>query len=287
MSTQFNMRRALLCVVAAWTLAGCGAPEEATGQEELGESTQAVVIPSGFNQIKSGTGFRLFRKDYSGGQPDFVAVVDLRYATMRNLTGAYTRPWDGSVYRKSMANFWNDAVAGNTSTRSARMVINGAFFSTNDDPTPLAFGLKSNGTVIHYGYGVSEYPGLVKTFHINMSASRAAINTYATSNFDGVNSSPDVVGALDPAANKSASSFVPRTFVGVQDSNGDGNFETVFTYSSAYARQVDATSVLQAFGASRIAMMDGGGSTGLIVDGTTYIAAGRTVPHAFAIYTGR
>jgi hypothetical protein len=262
-------------------------PEEAMAPEDTGESTDALVIPSGFYQIKSGTGFRLYRKDYSGGQPDFVAVVDLRYATLRNLTGAYTRPWDGSVYRKSMSTFWNDAVAGNTSTRTARMVINGTFFSTNDNPTPLAFGLKSNGTVIHYGYGLNEFPGLVRTFHFNMGASRSAIKSYATSNFDAAGSDPDVVGALDPTANKSASSFVQRTFVGVHDSNGDGIHETVLTYSSAYARQVDATSVLQAFGANGIAMLDGGGSTGLIVDGSAYIAAGRTVPHAIAIYSGR
>jgi len=58
-------------------------------------------------------------------------------------------------------------------------------------------------------------------------------------------------------------------------------------FSSQYARQSDANNVLRAFGATNTAMLDGGGSTGLIVDGSTKILTARTIPHAIAIYAGK
>ena len=86
------------------------------------------------------------------------------------------------------------------------------------------------------------------------SGGSASIASYSTSTFD--SSTPDVVGALDPNANKSASSFVQRTFVGVKDDDGNGTPETVFLFSSAYSNQAGANTVLKSFGASSVAMLD-------------------------------
>lgn len=292
MSQKAGFSERVVRFSALWVsvaLAGCGVGgEELEGAEPLGvaESGLNDPIPSGFFQIASGTGIRVFRKNYTGGQPDFVAVVDLRSASVRNLSGTVSGAPNGVVSRKSLSTFWTDARAFNTTARTARVVINAAFFSTNDNPTGIAFGLKQNGGVVSYGYGLGEFPTFNRTFSFNVGASTAAIGVYNRATFDGT-TFPDVVGGLDPAANKSATSYVPRTFVGVRDTDRNGVIDTVLTYSSAFARQVDATNVLNAFGSSANIMMDGGGSTGLIIDGTSYITPGRTVPHALAFYAGK
>lgn len=245
----------------------------------------AQTIPSGFYKIMEDTGVRVYKKDYQGGQPDYVTVVDLRKATIRNLTGSYS---NGNVSRKSMSTFWNDAVAMNTTTAKAKIVINGTFFNDNGSPNPtqIAFGLKVRNNKISYGYAVgSEFPGLIRTLAFNSFGASTSIQSHSNSTFDG--STPDVVGALDVTADKSASTFLPRTFVGNIDSDGNGVAETLLLFSTAYGRQASADGVLKAFGATSRAMLDGGGSTFLIIDGSSKISTTRTVPHAIAVYAGK
>ena len=243
----------------------------------------AVPVPSGFQLILSGTGVKVYRKNYVGGQPDFVTVVDLRYATIRNFTGSVSGQ---NIERRTLSRFWNDAVAQNTGSRTARVAINGTFFSTNDSPfTPIAFGLKADWWRISYGYGINEYPGLVRTFAFDSFYGSSSIQPYSTATFDaGI---PDVVGGLDPTANKSASSYIGRTFVGVRDDDNNGHSETVVFFSSNYATQAGAVSVLSGFGTGSKMMLDGGGSTGLIVGGTSYISPTRSIPHAIIVCAGK
>jgi len=248
----------------------------------------AIPVPTGFKLILTGTGVSVYRKNYTGGQPDFVTVVDLGKGSVINLTGTVKDvPNDPNdkIWRKSLGTFWSDAKAKNTSTRTAKVVVNGTFFSTKDNPTPIAFGLKIGGKVISYGYGLNEFPNLNRILSIDASAAKAMIDPYNKATFD--ESTPDVVGALDPAANKNASGWVPRTFVGVRDDDNIGTIETVMFYSSKLATQALASNVLKDFGATKVAMLDGGGSTGLIIDGRSYITPSRKIPHAIAIYSGK
>jgi Phosphodiester glycosidase len=104
------------------------------------------------------------------------------------------------------------------------------------------------------------------------------IAPYAKATFDG--RFPNVVGALDVNAGKRAGQYLPRTFIG---SKG----RQVFIFSSNYARQIDAVRALQGFGAESITMLDGGGSTGLVVDGEEILKANTKVPHGMAIYSDR
>ncbi len=210
-------------------------------------------------------------------------MVDLRSATLRSLTGSYSGVPNGLVNRKTLPSFWQDAVALNTSTRGALVVVNGTFFSTASSPAPIAFGLKVNGAVISYGYGLTEFPGLVRM--LAWTSTSAEIRAYDRAAFDAA--TPNVVGALDKTAAKSPTSYVGRTFVGVRDADGDGHSETVLLFSSPLSCQMDAANTLRGFGASIVAMLDGGGSTGLIVAGTTLIPTVRTVPHSIAAFAGR
>jgi hypothetical protein len=248
-------------------------------------TAQALPIPKAFKLMISETGLQVYKKDYGNGNSDYVTVVNLEKGTIRNLTGTAEGTPNGMVKRKLPFEFWQDAVKENTSTRKAMVVVNASFFSTNDDPTGIAFGLKLGGSTISYGYAIAkEYPGQIRTFSFNPDQGIANIQSYAKQTF---NSTPEVVGALDVVANKSPLSYLPRTFVGVRDNDGNGTKETVIFYSSSYARQIDASNVLTGFGASATAMFDGGGSTFLIVNGNSLISTKRKVPHAIAVYTGK
>ncbi|MBD2605452.1 phosphodiester glycosidase family protein [Scytonema hofmannii FACHB-248] len=247
-------------------------------------TAQALEISKGFKLILSETGLQVYKKDYSNGNSDYVTVVNLEKGTIRNLTGTTEGTPNAMVKRKLPSEFWQDAVKGNTSTRKVIVVVNASFFSTNEDPTGIAFGLKLGGNAISYGYAIAkEYPGQIRTFSFNPDQGIANIQSYAKETF---NSTPEVVGALDVVANKSPLSYLPRTFVGVRDNDGNGTKETVIFYSSSYARQIDASNVLTGFGASVTAMLDGGGSTFLIVNGNSLISTKRKVPHAIAVYAG-
>ncbi len=136
--------------------------------------------------------------------------------------------------------------------------------------------------MITYGYAIGkEYPGQIRIFAFKPFSGTASIKNYNKQLFSPF---PEVLGALHPLANKSPQKYLPRTFIGVTDQDNNGTQESVVIYSSNYARQIDAIKVLRNFGCKAIAMLDGGGSTGIIVDGQSLISTNRPIPHAIAIY---
>ncbi len=241
-----------------------------------------VLIPQGFQTIINDNGVAVYKKDYANKKSEYVTVVNTTKASINNLLGEVINTPNGTIGKKVLTEFWQDAINKNTSSKTARVVINGTFFSTNDNPTGIAFGLKVASHVITYGYAIGkEYPGLIRVFNGRMQ-SGFSISPYARSIFDD-KSNLDAVGALDVTADKSATRYLPRTFVGVKRDTRSVKpeaYRTVIFYSSNYARQIDATNTLKAFGASDMAMLDGGGSTGIIIDGKPVIATNREIPHA-------
>jgi hypothetical protein len=244
-----------------------------------------VPVPSDFQLLTQGRGVKVYRKTYPSGAPDYVTVVDLRYATIQSYTG-WARP-DGTVERRSLATHWSNAVAQSNSSRQAMVALNGTFFATDATPyTGIAFGLKANWWNMSTGYAVGkEFPGLIRTFTYDSSFGSSSIQAYDRNIFNaGI---PDIVGGLDPTADKDKNNFIGRTFVGVRDDNGDGHSETVVFFSSATASQAWAVNVLSGFGTGSKMMLDGGGSTGLIVGGTQYIKPIRTLPQVFIVSAGK
>jgi Ricin-type beta-trefoil lectin domain/Phosphodiester glycosidase len=242
----------------------------------------SVTVPTGFHRILSNTGVSVYQKDYENAASDFVTVVDLRIATLRNLTGAVNGELIG---RKSLTSFWQDAIDQSSGNFQAQVVINGTFFGNDQrSATDIAFGLKARNQIITYGYGLNEYPGLNKTFAFNSFAASAQIQPYSNATFDTI---PDVIGALAAQADKSAARRLGRTFVGAVDTNQDSQLEIVLFFSSAASTQAHADAVLKDFGAGGVAMLDGGGSTGLISAGTAEIKTNRTLPHAIAIFADK
>ncbi len=246
---------------------------------------KAIPATCGFQPMIKASGIKVYYKNRQSSKKEYITVIQTTQAKIANLTGTVFKIPASRVSKKSLSQFWQDAVSNNTSTQKGRVVINGTFFSTKQEPTGIAFGLKARGNMITYGYGIAnEYPGEIRTFSFNPQAGFASIQLYSTESFRRF---PEVIGALDANANKAATKYLPRTFVGVRDDNGDNLNETVIFYSSNYARQVDARNALMCFGANASAMLDGGGSTGIIVDGEPLIDTPRKIPHAIAVYQGR
>ena len=251
----------------------------------MGYPVKAIPANCGFLPILKASGVKVYYKNQKSSQKEFITVIQTTKAKIENLTGTIFKVPASRVSKKPLSQFWQDAMSNNTLNRQARVVINGTFFSTKQDPTGIAFGLKARGNIVTYGYGIAnEYPGEIRTFSFNPQAGFASIQSYSTEWFRRF---PEVIGALDPKANKAATKYLPRTFVGVRDDNGDNLNETVIFYSSNYARQVDAQNALKCFGANDTAMLDGGGSTGIIVDGEPLIDTPRKIPHAIGVYEGR
>ncbi len=249
-----------------------------------------VTVPSGFNQILSDIGVSLYKKDYAGGQPDYVQRVSL-------LQGASLQLFHGGVVdlgigqgsyggnsakfnRTSLSTAWSNFSSANS---GAFCTTNGQFFSIQD-PAPLAFPLKKDGQILSDGYGsTTEFPGQLEMLEI--WSDHVDIKTLSKDALYN-SSAPNILGGLSENANKSMTSYVGRTFAGIDDTDGDGLYDTVYIYNSIYARQIDATTVLTNFGADKIIMFDGGGSTQLNCGGTNYITSSRTIPQTIGVVRG-
>jgi hypothetical protein len=240
-----------------------------------------LSIPAGYQPILNTPGIQVFK---NSTLPNYVTTIDLNRAEAIDLTGKYTDAPQAKVVHRSMSEFWQDAVSQNSPQKNVRVIINGAFFAGYKEPTAIAFGLKSAGKVISYGYGLDEFPGLNKTIAWNNTTKQAKIADYDQSTFDRPEF-PEVVGALAQTAGKRANRQLARTFIGVKDNDGDGKNETILVFSSQAAKQIEAVNTLNSFGAQQVAMLDGGGSTGLIIDGKKMIDSGTSVPHAIGFYT--
>ncbi|MEM7556058.1 MAG: phosphodiester glycosidase family protein [Cyanobacteria bacterium P01_A01_bin.84] len=264
--------------------------------------TDSGSVPSDFQPILQTQGVQVYKKITNISFPkthttsktpttqkEFITIVDIRKASLKNLTGTLVnnRKHQFKVTKKTINQFWQDAASQYSHQKQLhqkklQVVLNGTFFSTKENPTGIAFGLQTNSKLITYGYAIgNEYPGQITTFAFKPSLSSATIAAYTPQAFQLY---PEVVGALHPLADKSAKKYLPRTFVGIKDKNKDSINETVIFYSSNYARQIDAIATLRKFGSHRNAMLDGGGSTGIIVNHKPMILTNRPIPHAIAIY---
>ena len=251
----------------------------------------AVTIPDGFHAVAETDGAVCYRKDYPGGQPDFVVVVDLDRARVDSMVGDVTRAGSGegplggdnpSFRRLSLRTFWDRARGADGQTFA---VVNGQFFAnTAAGDAPLAFSVHSRDRHISDGYGITaEFPGQKELVLVDNDANDARIPGWNADVFRASGGADHRVAALDVEADKGPSRYTGRTFVGAHDEDGDGRYETFMIFASSYANQPGAAQVLRDFGATELGMLDGGGSTQLIVDGNDLVASSRTIPHVLVV----
>ncbi len=247
-------------------------------------------VPKGFRLISEASGVWLFQKDYSGGNPDYVQVIDLSLGAGLELLHAPIREprlgrgvYGGDDPRlgfNSLEGFWQQFSNANP---TAFCVSNGQFFYMLENPTRLPFPLKVDGTVVSDGYGINQFPDL--KLILQLWNDHADIQKLTRSSLYG-SSAPNIVAGLAEDANKSGNKYVPRTFVGVDDLNQDGLYETVYLFNTMTARQEDAARTLREFGAKKIMMLDGGGSTQLLCQGKSLIDSDRLIPQAIGVRAG-
>ena len=246
-----------------------------------------LQAPEGFKLIAEAPGVQLYRKSYNNGAPDYVQIINLSLgAQLVPLHGgiAEARPEKGvyggsdpRFYSKSLQKYWAELTSLHP---NAFCVTNGQFFYMPEYPTRLPFPLRLNNQVISDGYDLRGFPD--QKLLLLLWSGKADIvpleretlyNTLAT----------HAVAGLSEDARKSPTKYVGRTFVGIDDRDGDGQSELVLVFSTRSARQKDAAAVLRSFGADRVMMLDGGGSAQLACQGVDYVASERLLPQVLGV----
>lgn len=242
--------------------------------------------PTDFTLELSAPGVRLYRKDYPNGSPDYVQVVDLSEgASLLLLHGEVTSSDSRGAYdgdnpefqRQSLQEVWDEVSGKHANTFC---LTNGQFFSTNDDPTQLAYPLKTGGKIISEGTGVNEFP--FQKLILELWGDRAAINPLSQEALQGSNA-PQILAGLAEDVPIEPDNATGRTFSAILDKNGDGEAEVVLLYTTRTAVQADAAAVLYSFGASQVMMLDGGSSSQLICKGAYLVNSVTTLPQTIAV----
>lgn len=252
--------------------------------------TATPEAPPGFQLVSSGEGVWLFRRDYPNGTPDFVQVVDLsKRASLRLLYANIIQPRPGrGVYGgddprfslQPLDMFWEEAMLLDERTFC---VSNGSFFYMPETPTRLAFPLKVDGKRITDGFGILTYPE--QKLMLELWDDHADIRELSYENLN-YSSASDIIGGLKEDANKRARFAVARTFVGLADHDRDRRYETILILNTSTAVQAEVAQTLREFGAEKVMMLDGGGSTQLMCQGNSIISSERLVPQAIAVVEG-
>ncbi|MBU1896322.1 hypothetical protein KKB55_00960, partial [Myxococcota bacterium] len=264
-------------------------PDAAAPDAATPDATAPVIYaplpidpPEGFALSESGTGWWMYRKDYAGGAPDWVAVVDLRVAQIHSIMEEIIPPPQAHMTQRPPMLHWDQAVESAQAQRHrARLLFSGAFFSPGDDPSPIAFGLSAEGEARSFGYD-HDYPDHTNVVAWDNIAGRALIEPYNLNIFE---SYPDVVGGLTlDSPRDNANQYSPRVMVGVRDFDEDGESEAVIFLASRLQNQPDGLEVLTAFGATETTMWTGGRPAFFFIDGEQRVTGVFRSVHAVAVY---
>jgi hypothetical protein len=250
----------------------------------------APAVPKGFRLVESDFGVWIYKKDYQGGTPDYVQVIDLSAgAKLIAMHGDIQDPGTGKgVYGgndarfkvQSLEKYWKDL-----SQRQERAfcVTNGQFFRMGETPTRLPFPLKVDGEFLTDGYGKNEFVN--RKLILEIWDDKVDIHALSAGSIY-ASSAPTIIAGLMEEANKRSQHYVGRTFVGVDDWNHDRKYETLMIFNTRSARQVDAAGILREFGADKVMMLDGGGSTQLICRDGDFVPSDRPIPQAIGVVAG-
>ena len=241
----------------------------------------------GFKIISNSKGTTLYQKDL-----DYLQVIDLTQGAKidfiyGNITdngttkGAYGGN-DPHFERQTISQVWSNLSSENS---SLFCITNGQFFRNDrNSSTALAFPVKSDGIIVSEGYaGEIEFPD--EKLMLEVWKNRALISKFQPNSLQ-LSTAPNLIVGLQENADKGVEDQTGRTFIGVQDQDGDRLHETILIFTSKQATQPHATNVLKSFGATQVIMLDGGGSTQLICQGNNYINSPRTIPQMITISSG-
>jgi len=245
-------------------------------------------VPAGFTPLFTAPGITVYQELENDPNAEvFVQVVDLAAgADVKLLHGPIVVPGRGEgVYggnnprfdRQYLPAVWEAFTAENG---EALCLVNGTFFKDMENgfrvnPTTLSFPLKQEGVVISEGH--DRYRFYRHRRMLLLWSGRAEILPLDRRELY-ESTAPDILVGLSPRAGVREWESLGRTFLGVADGDGDGTNEQLLIYSGEAATQAEATATLQAFGASEMLMLDGGGSSQLFCEGRDVIQRSRPLP---------
>jgi len=256
------------------------------------QRVSAQEIPVGFRLIAEQVGVTLYRKDYPGGSPDYVQIVnllagasiDLLYGNPVEMNNPHNKGMFGgpnpSFRQKTIQTYWDNF---SSTEENAFCVTNGQFFYMPESPTPLALPLLVDHELLAEGFGYPQYPE--KQLMLALWPDHADILPLTPENLSTTDADM-VIGGLTEDANKKPKNAVGRTFIGIWDNDGDQRYETIAVYTTQTATQAEAARTVRSFGAVKVMMLDGGGSTQLICQGQIYINTTRAIPQALGVSAG-
>jgi hypothetical protein len=140
-----------------------------------------------------------------------------------------------------------------------------------------------DGVVVSDGWGIKTY--IDQKLILRLWEDHADIVELNQESLYG-SDAPNAIGGLTEEANKRAKFSVGRTFIGLDDRDRDGVFETLLVFNTLSAKQTGAADTLRSFGADRVMMLDGGGSTQLICRSGWHIRSDRPLPQTIGIVAG-
>lgn len=242
--------------------------------------------PDGFVLFMSQPGIEVFRKEYPGGNPDYVIVADLTRRISIHILAGKPVPAPGGVApeqayfeRKPLSQIWEEYKTGNS---RAYCVINGSFFNPDIDPTSLNYPMQLAGKWITKGTQQEPSDQLrmltldgeeVQIFPFNPGETPAAAKNNS-------------LGGLAETADVSGDDLIGRTFLATADRDGNGKTETLLILTSKTTNAKDASTVLQSFGAVSLMMMSAGDFAQVMCDGKPIVYAEGEIPQAIGLSFG-
>lgn len=162
-------------------------------------------------------------------------------------------------------------------------VANGTFYAPGWPAKGLTLPLKVDGEILTSGWvkeGNPEQRLMLELWSDHADIKRLSAQELYNS------TAPNILGGLTVLGQKDKDNSLPRTFVGIDDRDGDGKFETVLVAVFGSGRtQADADAELKSWGADATMMLDGGQSSQLTCDDKSLVSSrhGRKPPQAIGI----
>lgn len=209
--------------------------------------------PSGYKEIHSQKGWRIFGKDTESNDAIYVQEIDLNKAKII----LYDHHKQADLFEKFKS---IDVWPGLAKQLGAYSLSNGSFFDSKaNNPTGLSYPYKVGGQVKSGGWATNTDKPDVRMLTIQYTSTGyvAKIVPYNTQILNNKNI-PDILGGLQINFDKGIDSSIGRTFVGVIQ-----NF--LYILNGASLTQPKAREQLQLFHITleNMMMLDGAGSTQL------------------------
>ncbi|HAZ47971.1 MAG TPA: hypothetical protein DDW76_00140 [Cyanobacteria bacterium UBA11369] len=236
-----------------------------------------------FKHLMGTTGVDVYQRE-----SDYVQVVDMsKGASVEFLHGQITKQGDSPEFEfQTIEEAWNDFSEKKTWAFS---VSNGQYFIDQwfisplpGESTQVSHPLKVDAKILSKGGDDTKSRLMLEVW----SAEKANIETYDWTKFSS-SPAPNILVGLNPGIQVDPDQQIGRTFIGIADPYNDGINETVLIFTGK-STQSNAINTLNNFGAKKVIMLDGSGSSKLNVMGQTLLAGDvRQIPQTIGVVSGQ